>query len=175
MCALASADPGRAAAYSGTIANTISWSSNDDYKRLRRDFGGDVMASYMSQAGVSSFSPYSTWVDMSARDQAKLWIRNYDYMSEASGSGTWVQDYYRHTAMSFIDSALGGSYNVYSKAGWIWNGRGSRYHVYDDGGFVEKGDRPYVLAIMSSANASDQGRLAQLVCDLDAAHSQLVR
>lgn len=175
VCAIASSNPGRAGQYGGTISNTISWSSNSDYKALRTAFGGQPMASYMSQAGVSSFSPYSTWVDMSAADQAKLWVRNYDYLSEPKGASTWVGSKYHHTAMSFIDKALGGKYAVSSKAGWIWNGRGSRYHVYDDGGFVEKGDKPYVLAVMSSANSTDQNRLAKLVRDLDSAHSKLKR
>ena len=74
--------------------------------------------------------------------------------------------------MSYIDGALGSRYTLYSKAGWIWSG--GRYYVWDDGGIVMDGDHPYVLAVMSSASASNRGLLENLVNVLHEAHRELV-
>ena len=170
VCAIATYDS-RVNSYRGTIQNTISWSSNTDYTQLRSAFGSSAMSSYMSAASVSFFNPATTWVDMRPADLSKLWIRNYEFFN-SNGNADWVKPLFRHSSTSFIDDALGSDYAVYSKAGWIWSG--GRYFVWNDGALIEDGGHPYVLAVMSSAAASDHQLLVNLVKDINTAHQELI-
>ncbi len=171
-CAIAAKQPEKALRYKGVIEAAVNWSSNSDYLSLRNAFGDSSMQKWMGEANVSYFSPTNRWPTMRPCDLAKLWVRNYEFLSLGEGNARWLAPYFRDTSRSFIDAGVGARHAVYSKAGWIWDG--PRWFAYDDAGYVDKAGSPYVVAIMSAAGEECGDELRSLAAHLDAAHDSLI-
>lgn len=156
----------------GTIQNTITWSSNDDYGELITTYGYTEFNDWAAGIGCEDLVISGEWYpEIKARDFAKLWCHMYDRVV-SGGSLAGIINIYTDTLSSAISETLGGQYTVYSKGGWIGEGRGSYYNVQNDAGIVMKGEHPYVLVILSDA----YGRLDlldNLVYILDQAHTEL--
>ena len=156
----------------GTIQNTITWSSNDDYGELITTYGYTEFNDWAAGIGCEDLVISGEWyTSVKARDFAKLWCHMYDRVV-SGGSLAGIINIYTDTLSSAISETLGGQYTVYSKGGWIGEGRGSYYNVQNDAGIVMKGEHPYVLVILSDA----YGRLDlldNLVYILDQAHTEL--
>ena len=156
----------------GTIQNTITWSDNDAYGELIALYGSTEFNAWAAEIGCEELVISGGWyASVNARDFAKLWCHMYDRVV-AGESLADIINIYTDTLSSAISETLGGQYTVYSKGGWIGEGKGSYYNVQNDAGIVMKGEHPYVLVILSDA----YGRLDlldNLVYVLDQAHTAL--
>lgn len=170
---LVQAYPETATALYGTIENTIQWSSNDDYGALIAAYGVDGFNSWAAECGCADLALGTEWyTGIVAKDFCKLWNCVYDYFVSGKFPAE-IQSLYTGTLSSSIYEVLGSEYTVYSKGGWIGEGRGTYYHVQNDAGIVLKGEHPYVLVVLSDA----YGRLDlldDLVRVLDLAHTELI-
>ena len=164
--------PSKALSWQGTIYNTLKHSSNYGYEQVCAAFGQAVFREYLDEADESHIVTRKNYAHYTALDLAKMWLRNYEYFANRQANSEWLVGDFVHTDMSVVDAALGSYRTVLSKPGWMepgtWTGC-----MQNDGAIVIKGDRPYVLAIMSTCNPGD-AKLRQLVWDIDAAHSELV-
>ena len=156
----------------GTIQNVISWSSNEDYGELIASYGYTEFNSWAAEIGCENLTITGEWYPaVNARDFSKLWCHMYDRIV-SGGNLSSIISIYVDTLSSAISETLGGNYTVYSKGGWIGEGRGSYYNVQNDAGVVMKGEHPYVLVVLSDA----YGRLDlldDLVYVLDQVHTEL--
>lgn len=156
-----------------TISNTITWSSNSDYFALISNFGKSGFDSWAAGLGSGDCGiTDGSFAAINARDFARLWINMYSYFMSGDETAGKIRDLYSETLQSCIAEALGTTYTVYSKAGWIGEGQGTYYNVQNDAGIVMKPDHPYVLVILSDA----YGRLDlldSLVACLDECHINL--
>lgn len=151
---------------------TITWSDNDAYGELIALYGSAEFNAWAAEIGCEELVISGGWyASVNARDFAKLWCHMYDRVV-AGESLADIINIYTDTLSSSISETLGGQYTVYSKGGWIGEGKGSYYNVQNDEGIVMKGEHPYVLVILSDA----YGRLDlldNLVYVLDQAHTAL--
>lgn len=156
----------------GTIQNTITWSSNDDYEVLITSYGYTEFNAWAAEIGCENLAITGEWYPaVNARDFSKLWCHMYDSVV-SGGNLSSIISIYNDTLSSAIYETLGGQYTVYSKGGWIGEGAGTYYNVQNDAGIVMKGSHPYVLVILSDA----YGRLDlldNLTAVLDETHTVL--
>lgn len=156
----------------GTMHETITVSSNEGYSSLRSQFGVGPMANMQSFVGAYDFPAGRNYVDINAKDLAKLWVGCYDYFYENTNyRSEWCRSLYTDPYLSFIHRALGSRFITHTKPGWIDSG--GRYTARNDAGIVMAGDRPYVVAIVSTAYGRD-GSLVNLVNAIDAVHTDMV-
>lgn len=163
---------GSAASAHGTMSSTIKVSSNEGYSSLRHRFGHSPMLKMMTYCGVSSseMNGGRNYTYMSSRTLAKLWIGTYwYYYRETNDRSAKVRNLHAHPLNSLIDRAL--STPTRTKPGWF---PGGGYNVQNDAGVVLAGDRPYVLAVMSSA-CGQYGKLSTLVRAIDGVHADMVK
>ncbi|WP_172136560.1 hypothetical protein [Adlercreutzia sp. ZJ473] len=155
-----------------TMYQTITVSSNEGYASLRTQFGSGPMANLQNYVGGCSFNPNDRYCYMTPKDLAKLWSGCYWYFfKDTNGNSSWCRSLYTNPSMSFIHGSLGNRHTTYTKPGWISSG--SYYLARNDAGIVMAGNRPYVLAVMSTAYGQDAA-LSNLVQAIDAVHSDMV-
>ena len=100
-----------------------------------------------------------------------MWVKMHLYFTGDADEAAWTSELYIDTLNSFLYDALGETYTVYSKAGWIDSG--GYYTARNDAGIVMKADHPYVLVVLSDLYDEDE-LLCGLVRTLDAAHTWLI-
>ena len=170
ICAVNCMCPEQAVGYRDVMEQVIVNSSNEDYEWCRRVFGQEPMDEYMKKIGKNTIQWDTDYAHLSAKDFAKLWVRNYEYLFSDDENARWTRSIFDHSLNSFINEALSSEEKtVYSKAGWI----DSAYEVgvvYNDAGIVmDEEEHAYVLAVMSSAYGEHE-LLQDLVKALDMAY-----
>lgn len=155
----------------GTMQQTIAVSSNEGYSALRSRFGAYPMAALQKSVGGCGFPSGRNYSYMTPKDLAKLWVGCYDYFYvHGNQHSAWARNLYTNPLLSYIHGSLGGRYTTHTKPGWI--AEGSYYLARNDAGIVMAGDRPYVLAVMSTAYGKDP-QLSELVSAIDGVHSAM--
>lgn len=171
IASVVSAHPDALDRYHHNITETLTYSSNWDYKQVYYAYGKAPMRRWCRTSGARmSIAESLPWADYSARDLALLWIRNYQ-LFQRGGAGKRLGRLCEHPEISTIHATLGGTYRTRSKAGWIAD-PGERYKATADGGIVYAKGRPYVIAIMSNIPAN-QGMLNPLTAAIDRAHGAM--
>lgn len=92
------------------VENTIVWSDNASYGKLRRAYGTDGMAAWLAEAGVDTELVHDTYFPTyTARQSALMWLKIYDYLTTADTSAAqWLSDTFARTEVSFLrNGALG--------------------------------------------------------------------
>lgn len=92
------------------VENTIVWSDNASYGKLRRAYGTDGMAAWLAEAGVDTELVHDTYFPTyTARQSALMWLKIYDYLTTADTSAAqWLSDVFARTEVSFLrNGALG--------------------------------------------------------------------
>lgn len=153
------------------MEETIQVSDNDGYRSLRRRYGTSAFRTWTEEAGCTYLNPYSLWPEITAHDLALMWVQMRSYFTSDAEEAAWTAELYIDTLNSFLSDALGSTYTVYSKAGWIDSD--GYYTARNDAGIVEKEGHPYVLVVLSDLYDEDE-LLCNLVCTLDAAHTWLI-
>lgn len=159
--------------YTGLMMeNTIRWSSNEDYENLHYLYGNDAMYDMTAYTDVSDsiIDEYNWYPYLTAKELTRLWIGTYLYFFEDTNENSkWCRSLYTDSTESFIGSALGDEYTVYTKPGWYsdWEDV-SR----NDAGIVMADGHDYILTIMSDAFDSYDA-LEELTAALDDVHTLL--
>ncbi len=169
VASIVSMDPSTAWSWGATMEQTIRVSSNEGYEALRNAFGGYPMSLWCMQAGVDP-SMASTWYPYySARDLVKLWSVNYEFFN-SSANGGLAGSWYTSSWNSMIHEDLGYWYDTQTKPGWTpW----SYLPATNDAGIVWAGDRPYLVAILTSV-PSNFSYLHDIIWAIDGAHNEMV-
>ena len=92
------------------VENTIVWSDNSSYGKLRRTYGDDGMEEWLEEAGVDTSLVDDTYFPTyTARQSALMWLKIYDYLTTADTSAAqWLSDTFAKTEVSFLrNGALG--------------------------------------------------------------------
>lgn len=182
VAALVSSEPELLTDYYDSIASILIYSDNDAYVDLfdSTNWLGSLDQWYLEADTVLDDFNHC-FPQISARDMARLWLRNYEYFSSEAEPAQELAELYTTPNRSPINAVLGAIYLTYTKAGW-----GYETGILDDGSFYtlaandaglvyagEDGSHPYVIAIMSDL-AADLDRLEDLVVVLNRAHDEIV-
>ena len=92
------------------VENTIIWSDNSAYGKLRRAYGDEGMKEWLTEAGVDTALVDDTYFPTyTARQAALMWLKIYDYLTTADTSAAqWLSDTFAKTEVSFLrNGALG--------------------------------------------------------------------
>lgn len=160
---------------------TLVESDNAAYLQLRDLFGVEGFESWLEDASVGPGLYLSLgqlaevhYPRLTTDQEAQMWTHAYAYLSGDGPSAQKLVSYLQRREVSPIKSALGGSYDTWSKAGWIAEyADGGVEPATWDSGVVFASSGTYVVSIASNAPA-DLGALTQLVPALDAVHTALV-
>ncbi|MBF0778197.1 serine hydrolase [Streptococcus cuniculi] len=133
----------------GTMQNVLRYSSNEGYEYLANTYGFSSLSAWASEAGVRTSIARQLYPYYSSRELFKLWQRNYEYFTNDK-TGQQVGLWFENPNLSPIKSVLGSQYRVRSKAGWIGY---PGYHAASDAGIVYAKSGPYIIAIMTDADA----------------------
>jgi hypothetical protein len=166
-------DTAASAGWRQVLERTCVQSDNDAYAALRRAFGNQCFASWLSETGVSTDKAgtsncYYAWY--TPRDLAKMWAHMYSYFQDAGAAGSELSSMLSHGYNSSIYNELGGEYAVCSKPGWYPTEPG--YTATNDAGIVYAG-KPYLVSILSDAPERFD-LVRSLVRSLNTAHDALV-
>ena len=76
------------------VENTIVWSDNSSYGKLRRTYGNDGMEAWLAEAGVDTALVNDTYFPTyTARQSALMWLKIYEYLTTADTSAAqWLSD-----------------------------------------------------------------------------------
>lgn len=149
----------------------IHYSDNDAYFYLWEIYGTEDFDAWANEAGCTGVDISELYSDITARDLTLLWIKMYSYFTSDSPGADWISELYTDTLNSCIAEALGDTYTVYSKAGWIFED--DYYNVQNDAGIVMSPENPYVIVVLSDAYEQME-LLESLVCSIDHAHTELI-
>ena len=92
------------------VENSIIWSDNASYGKLRRTYGNDGMEAWLAEAGVDTSLVNDTYFPTyTARQSALMWLKIYEYLTTADTSAAqWLSDTFSKTEVSFLrNGALG--------------------------------------------------------------------
>ncbi|MCQ2508417.1 MAG: class A beta-lactamase-related serine hydrolase [Dorea sp.] len=158
--------PDRAGAYESTIYQVLKYSSNDGYETLRYGFGPQVIENWYKETNIDNLNVREHYSDMTPVQFAKLWVRNWEYLTSDEEKADWLKPLYENSLNAVISEGLADeNTHVYSKAGWIADY--SCGTVQNDAGIVDHDNQePYVMVIMSSAYMQND-RLQRVVRALD--------
>jgi hypothetical protein len=154
------------------VWDAISYSDNDAYAFLREQYGNEIFIEWVEEAGVDKSQGEENYTTTTSLDLAKMWLCGYENLYTDDDQTTLLTELFAETLNSPISLTLGEKATVLSKCGWIDDG--GYYNVYNDGGIVDDGDNPYILAMMSDAPGTDgEEEMCALAEALDNLHSQL--
>lgn len=160
----------------------LTESDNDAYVELRDVFGTEAFEGWLADAGVTP-GVYQSLAELAAihyphlspQQELAMWAHAYPYLSGGSASAQKLVSYLAARDVSPIKSALGSSYDTWSKAGWIdFSAEGGVEPATWDSGIVFATSGTYVVAVGSDA-PSNLDALEGLIPAIDAAHDALVR
>ena len=174
VCTMIFEEYGGGAGYSGTIADTLIWSSNDDFTWLVNNFGFENVSAWLAAHGAPNASidaAQHLYVDISATEMANVWQEIWRYGTSGEAGSDELTGYLAQTDHSPIGETLRERCVVWSKPGW-YPDDGYDLSASNDAGivFAEEGD--YVLVILSDIGDNTDA-LIPLVEALDAAHASM--
>lgn len=132
-----------------TMLSVLHYSSNEGYRRLVNTYSFSSLDEWAREAGVRTSITRDLYPYYSTRELFKLWHRNYTYFTD-DWTGQQVGLWFENPNHSPIKAVLGNQYRVRSKAGWIGE---VGYHSASDAGIVYAPTGPYIVAIMTDADA----------------------
>ncbi len=162
VASLVSARPSTLYDSKSSIDATIVWSSNDHYRGLIARYGNGCMKNWCAEAGIRKSLANEPFTMVTARELAKLWLKNYVFFNSSS-TGSSLGSLYTHPNLSVLHSVLGGKYKTQTKAGWIAESGYRR--ATNDAGIIYAKD-PYLVVILTNV-PWNFGRLSTLVRTLD--------
>lgn len=152
-------------AWSSTIDSILVHSNNASYASLRNAFGSQPIYDWCVKSGVNTDISQSYYTWYSARELAKLWATNYEFFTNGGWAGSSLAPRFGNAQGSVTQYALGGTYTMQSKGGWVTGGINSTC----DAAIVYTPSGVYLTAIMSNL-PSNQSALVPLVRALEQAH-----
>ena len=149
VASLAAKNPNSIRESGGIMRQVLSYSSNEGYLYLVNRYTFATWRPWLAEAGVRASIANNLYPYYSARELFNLWRRNYTYFT-FDPTGQQIGLWFENPNFSPIKSVLGGRYRTRSKAGWI---AGWGLHSASDAGIVYAHSGPYIIAIMTNADA----------------------
>ncbi len=146
----------------GLVEEAIQWSDNEAYWTLRNVSGFDTLSAQLESLGVDGLTVYDSFVHLTPRQLAGLWLENRDALLGSKESAAWFRALFDAPLNAPISELEGESW---SKGGWIET---SELNCTVDAGIVRRGENAYVMAAMIS-KGEDTELLRTLVRAIDAA------
>lgn len=117
------------------VENTIVWSDNSSYGKLRRTYGNDGMEAWLAEAGVDTALVNDTYFPTyTARQSALMWLKIYEYLTTADTSAAqWLSDTFSKTEVSFLRNGALGTTSAGRTDYLPEEGSGGEEGVEDDG------------------------------------------
>ncbi|MEE0477343.1 MAG: hypothetical protein UDK32_05670, partial [Adlercreutzia sp.] len=117
------------------VENTIVWSDNASYGKLRRTYGTDGMEAWLAEAGVDTALVNDTYFPTyTARQSALMWLKIYEYLTTADTSAaSWLSDTFGKTEVSFLRNGALGTTSAGHTDYLPEEGAGGEEGVEDDG------------------------------------------
>ena len=117
------------------VENTIVWSDNASYGKLRRTYGNDGMEAWLAEAGVDTALVNDTYFPTyTARQSALMWLKIYEYLTTADTSAaSWLSDTFGKTEVSFLRNGALGTTSAGHTDYLPEEGSGGEEGVEDDG------------------------------------------
>ncbi len=117
------------------VENTIVWSDNSSYGKLRRTYGNDGMEAWLAEAGVDTALVNDTYFPTyTARQSALMWLKIYEYLTTADTSAAqWLSDTFSKTEVSFLRNGALGTTSAGHTDYLPEEGSGGEEGVEDDG------------------------------------------
>lgn len=117
------------------VENTIVWSDNASYGKLRRTYGTDGMEEWLAEAGVDTALVDDTYFPTyTARQSALMWLKIYEYLTTADTSAAqWLSDTFGKTEVSFLRNGALGTTSAGHTDYLPEEGSGGEEGVEDDG------------------------------------------
>lgn len=117
------------------VENTIVWSDNSSYGKLRRTYGNDGMEVWLAEAGVDTALVNDTYFPTyTARQSALMWLKIYEYLTTADTSAAqWLSDTFSKTEVSFLRNGALGTTSAGHTDYLPEEGSGGEEGVEDDG------------------------------------------
>lgn len=117
------------------VENTIVWSDNSSYGKLRRTYGNDGMEVWLAEAGVDTAPVNDTYFPTyTARQSALMWLKIYEYLTTADTSAAqWLSDTFSKTEVSFLRNGALGTTSAGHTDYLPEEGSGGEEGVEDDG------------------------------------------
>lgn len=117
------------------VENTIVWSDNSSYGKLRRTYGNDGMEAWLAEAGVDTALVNDTYFPTyTARQSALMWLKIYEYLTTADTSAAqWLSDTFGKTEVSFLRNGALGTTSAGHTDYLPEEGSGGEEGVEDDG------------------------------------------
>lgn len=145
------------------VENTIVWSDNSSYGKLRRTYGTDGMEEWLSEAGVNTALVNDTYFPhYTTRQSALMWLKIYDYLTTADTSAAqWLSDVFARTEVSFLRNGASGT-----------TSEGHTDYLPEEGSGTEEGVEEGAEGTEAEAGAEDDGAVeAEADAETDAGKS----
>ena len=151
---------------SNTLIQVVMNSDNKLYSNLRKSYGRQFFGEWCVAADADEDVSIYNYPRLSARNLAKLWVKNY-YFFNTDEVGMQIRDWYIKPNSSAIYNSLGQGYRTESKAGWFCESNKPDATATTDGGIIYPDNgAPYVIAIITDFPA-DMKRLEPLCTELN--------
>ena len=151
---------------SNTLIQVVMNSDNKLYSNLRKSYGRQFFGEWCVAADADEDVSIYNYPRLSARNLAKLWVKNY-YFFNTDEVGIQIRDWYIKPNSSAIYNSLGQGYRTESKAGWFCESGKPDATATTDGGIIYPDNgAPYVIAIITDFPA-DMKRLEPLCTELN--------
>lgn len=143
IASLAAAEPASVAERPQAMELTLEESDNASYEALSKRYGRGCFKAWWEEAGVRTAFSTNMYIDLTAEDLARLWLKVYDFLLNDVNRdlvGGWLE----HPNESSIHRLLADSYTTRTKGGWNINS----YAASHDAGIVYA-PSPYLLVILT--------------------------
>jgi hypothetical protein len=114
------------------LESALVYSNNEAYETLTRAHGVDCLRDWFLQADTESPNNYPAYTDISARDMARVWVRNQQFFTSGESRADELAALYTRPNRSVIKAQLGSWYPTYSKGGWYYPGAEVDLGIYDN-------------------------------------------
>lgn len=138
------------------IENSITWSDNNSFFKLRNNYSGAAHGNWLSSMGIDTAGYSEYFPTYSVRESATLWMHMWNYLNSDSETAAWLKGLLKSTDTSFLrngaEQAGLTNLTIYNKAGWCASeGPYEQVDGVNDAGIVVDGNQVYLVVAFSGA------------------------
>ena len=143
-------------------------SDNGSYINLVHVYGRKYYDSWREAVNAEAPLTAGDFANLTAEDLARLWLLNYQYITENRRCGEPMGVLFETPNRSAIQPILGKKYKTQTKGGWI----AESIAASADAGIVYAGEHPYIIAVVSDY-PSDLKKLEPYVELMERIHTEM--
>lgn len=163
LATLSDESNGAPGALKDSVEQAIEYSDNNSYFALKDAFGVGSINSWLASVDAPEIQPGYSFVDLTPRQLAELWVKAYGFLTDGSEESQWLGNVFSEPLNSAI-STVPALERSWSKPGWI---NTQDLHCTVNAGIVERKGDTYILAVMTD-KGEDFEALDKVIVALDA-------